>query len=67
IRQRPEAEANEIVKRIRRGEDPECIVRFIKEGDLLLQLALVPETRYRYISPFLEEMRASLMRPESPY
>jgi hypothetical protein len=67
IRDRPEPEVNEIVKRIRAGADPECIARYIREGDLLLQLALVPETRYRYVFPLVHEMPASLIRPDNPY
>jgi hypothetical protein len=67
IRDRPEPESNEIVKRIRAGADPECIARYIREGDLLLQLALVPESRYRYVFPLLDEMPAFLIRPDNPY
>ncbi|KAK4154424.1 nitrogen assimilation transcription factor nirA [Chaetomidium leptoderma] len=67
LRDRPETESNEIVKRIKDGSDPACILRHIREGDLLLQLALVPETRYRFVFPYIEEMRASLVRPDNPY
>lgn len=44
LQARPDAEAREIFKRIRGGMDAESILRHIQEGDVLLQLALVPET-----------------------
>ena len=67
LRDRPEEETSEIVKRIRAGADPQSILRSIAEGDLLLQLALVPETRYRYVFPMTREMPKFLIRPDNPY
>jgi hypothetical protein len=67
LRSRSEAESREIVKRIRSGADPESILRYITEADLLLQLAVVPETRYRYVFPIIQEMPAVLNRPDNPY
>ena len=67
LRDRSEEEADEIVKRIRAGADPESILRYINDGDLLLQLALVPETRYRYVFPIRREMPGFLIRPDNPY
>lgn len=67
LRERPESEAVDIVKRIRAGADPESILRRIQEGDLLLQLALVPETRYRYVFPLMRDMPETLLRPDNPY
>lgn len=57
----------EIVKRIKNGTEPEAILRYIREGDLLLQLALTPETRYRYVFPLVPEMPACLLQPDNPY
>jgi Fungal Zn(2)-Cys(6) binuclear cluster domain len=67
LQARPHAEANQIFKRIRNGADAESILRYIEEGDLLLQLSLVPETRYRYEFPFIQEMPTLLRRPDNPY
>jgi hypothetical protein len=67
LRERPETEAGEIVKRIRDGTEPEVILRHIREGDLLLQLALVPDTRHRYAFPLTQEMPTYLLRPDNPY
>jgi hypothetical protein len=67
LRARPESEVGEIVKRIKSGTDPEAILRYIREGDLLLQLALTPETRYRYVFPLVQEMPAYLLQPNNPY
>lgn len=53
IRDRPLSEADEILRRIREGAQPEAILSYIREGDLLLQLAVTPETRYRYVFPFV--------------
>ncbi|KAK3301844.1 uncharacterized protein B0T15DRAFT_563508 [Chaetomium strumarium] len=67
LRDRPETEVGEIVKRIRNGTEPEQILRYIRDGDLLLQLAVVPERRYRYVFPLVTEMPAYLLRPDNPY
>lgn len=67
MRDRPEAEVQAILERIRRGDDPETVTRHIDYGDLLLQIALVPESRYRYEFPMLPGMPAYLMRPTNAY
>jgi len=67
LRDRPEPEVLEIVKRIRSGTDPDTILRYIKEGDLLLQLAVTPETRFRYHDPFLRTLPRYLVRGDNPY
>lgn len=41
-----EAEALDILQRLRSGTDVETAVRLAQEGDLLLQLALKPESRF---------------------
>jgi hypothetical protein len=56
IQSHSEGEAAAIVKRIRSGAPPEHIVRQIREGNLLLQLQLVPETRFRYDCPYDMQM-----------
>lgn len=52
LRERPEAEALAILRRLRGAEDVRSLARHIEHGDLLLQVALAPETNYRYDFPF---------------
>lgn len=52
---------------VRQGVDPGTLLRQIREGDLLLQLSVVPETRRRYQFPYLASMPAHLQTPDNPY
>jgi hypothetical protein len=61
LRDRSDREAAAILQRIRRGEHPETVVRHVRDGDLLLQLAVAPETRYRYVFPLLPEIPAAVL------
>jgi len=67
MRDRPADEAMVIFNSIRRGNAPDDIVRRVEHGDVLLQLNLMPEVRYRYEFPFRKEMPAYLMRSQSRY
>ena len=67
LRSRPEPEAFSILGRIRSGADIQTILRHVKDGDLLLQLSLIPETRYRYEFPYIADMPAFLGVPNNPY
>ncbi|KAK5996294.1 Nitrogen assimilation transcription factor nit-4-like protein [Cladobotryum mycophilum] len=67
IKTLPDADAAAIVKRIRAGADLDSIVRNISDGDLLLQLRLIPETKYRYEFPWKKQIPASLQRQDNPY
>ncbi|KAF1923885.1 uncharacterized protein M421DRAFT_404860 [Didymella exigua CBS 183.55] len=60
-------DAINILLRLRAGADPEAVVRQVKDGNLLMQLSLVPETRRRYDLPYITEMPAFLLTPENPY
>lgn len=62
-----EAEAFDILQRLRAGTDVETTVRRVQEGDLLLQLALRPESRFRYQFPYLPFMPAPLQTSDNPY
>ncbi|KAI8723046.1 Zn(2)-C6 fungal-type domain-containing protein [Fusarium sp. LHS14.1] len=62
----PERDAQEILKRIRSDVDVEAVLNQAKAGDLLLQVALVPETRLRYEFPYRSEMPAGYAR-DNPY
>ncbi|KAJ4226248.1 hypothetical protein NW759_004832 [Fusarium solani] len=62
----PERDAQDILKRIRSGTDVEAVLNQVKAGDLLLQVALVPETRLRYEFPYRSEMPADYAQ-DNPY
>ncbi|KAK4195111.1 putative nitrogen assimilation transcription factor [Triangularia verruculosa] len=67
LRSRPEKEAEEVLQRIRRGADANSVLRHVTMGDVLLQLSLVPETRFRYEFPYLTEMPIYLQKHDNPY
>ncbi|KAL2684517.1 hypothetical protein Neosp_005595 [[Neocosmospora] mangrovei] len=64
---RPESEAFEIFRRIRAGADPETIMRQLTTADLLLQVHLVPESRYRYQFPYSSQIPAYLQSPNNEF
>lgn len=63
----PEKDARDILKRIRQGADVETLLNHMADGDLLLQLHVVPETRYRYKLPYISTMPANLLVGDNPY
>ena len=63
----PQHESQQVFQRIRVGNDPEAILNQIEQGNLLLQLALVPEHRLRYDFPYVREMPASLLQFQNIY
>ncbi|RFN47270.1 hypothetical protein FIE12Z_8483 [Fusarium flagelliforme] len=67
IQTRSEAEAHEIVRRIRAGADAETIARQLSTADLLLQVQLEPETRYRYQFLYSRLMPSYLQTPTNPF
>ena len=42
-------------------------MRHIETGDALVQLTVVPETRYRYVFPILADLPPSLNHRQNPY
>ncbi|KAF4902476.1 Nitrogen assimilation transcription factor nirA [Colletotrichum fructicola] len=52
----PEEAAQDVFQRIRSGADAATIVNHVEAGDLLLQMAVAPETRLRYNFPYRSEM-----------
>ncbi|KAL0931449.1 C6 transcription factor [Colletotrichum truncatum] len=57
-----------ILQRIRDGVDIEAVARSISIGDILLQLRVAPETRYRYVFPYRTDMPLSIRkRSDVPY
>ncbi|OTA65317.1 hypothetical protein K449DRAFT_421005 [Hypoxylon sp. EC38] len=67
LRSRPDEETSQVLQRVRMGEDASTIVKAIQDGDLLLQLALRPDIRFRYEFPYIREMPAHLSRWKNPY
>ncbi|KAL2134955.1 hypothetical protein VTI74DRAFT_10276 [Chaetomium olivicolor] len=67
LQKRSDHEAEEVFRRIRRGADAASIMRHVTHGDVLVQLALVPEARYRFEFPYLPDMPPYLRRPDNPY
>jgi hypothetical protein len=63
----PEQDATELFSRVRAGGDIETIVKHVQDGNLLLQLQLVPETWLRYELPYSRDMSALLLTSGSPY
>jgi hypothetical protein len=49
-------EAEHVFRRIRSGADVTTILNHVKVGNLLLQMAVLPETRFRYTFPYRSEM-----------
>lgn len=49
-------EAEHVFQRIRSGADVTTILNHISVGNVLLQMAVVPETRLRYVLPYRSEM-----------
>jgi hypothetical protein len=56
-----------VIHRIRAGEDVEAVVGLIKDGDLLLQSQLHPQTQFQYKFPFKSAMPISLGGTDIPY
>ncbi|KAK4128133.1 hypothetical protein N657DRAFT_564260 [Parathielavia appendiculata] len=67
LQTRPDKEADELFRRIRRGADAGAILRHVNYGDMLVQLALIPEARYRYEFPYLPDMPPFLRQFDNPY
>lgn len=49
------------------GVNPSSLVRQIQDGDLLLQVSLVPETRLRYDFPYRSGMPSVVLQSNNPY
>lgn len=67
LQARSEQEAKEVFRRIRSGSDAGTILRHVNYGDMLVQLALVPEARFRYEFPYLSDMPPFLRNTDNPY
>ncbi|KAH6663569.1 hypothetical protein F5X68DRAFT_218053 [Plectosphaerella plurivora] len=67
LQARPETEAVDIFRRIRAGVDPASIMRQISAADIMLQVQLKPESRFRYDFPYRAAMPLVLQTPDNPY
>ena len=56
LRTMSEQDSRAVLDKLRLGADVSTVLRQIKEGDLLLQLSLVPESRRRYEFPYSSTM-----------
>ncbi|KAI8959471.1 hypothetical protein F5Y11DRAFT_301730 [Daldinia sp. FL1419] len=67
MRSRPDEETIQVLQRLRMGEDVQTIVKTVQDGDLLLQLSLKPDPRFRYEFPYLRDMPPFLSQWQNPY
>lgn len=64
LRAMSEQESYEVLRHTRASVNPEAILNQVRDGNLLMQLSLVPERRRRYEFPYLHEMPTFLLQPE---
>jgi hypothetical protein len=62
----PDQDAQAILQRLRSGTDAASVLNQVRAGDVLLQMAVVPETRLRYEFPYRSEMPKEFKR-DNPY
>jgi hypothetical protein len=67
LKTRSYPEVAEMIRRIRARIDVKTVLRHVRDGDLLLQLRLVPETRLRYIFPDFVTWPTIFRDPHDPY
>ncbi|KAL6697014.1 hypothetical protein J3F84DRAFT_371912 [Trichoderma pleuroticola] len=67
LRKMPPDDSRAIFLLIRRGVNIKTVMRQIREGSLLLQLSLTPETQRRYEFPFVTTMPAALQTGDNLY
>lgn len=67
IRSMPEQDVAEIIRRLKAGMDAATIVSYVRDGNLLVQLSLTPETTRRYEFPLVTEMPYHLYIGGNPY
>lgn len=67
IRTLPEQDAVELFRCVRSGSDLAATLSRFRDGDLLLQMHLAPETRLKYDLPYSVNLPAVLLNSGSPY
>ena len=66
LRNLSDQEARDVLQRIRSGADMTTILNHVKTGNILLQMHVSPETRFRYEFPLRSEMPEDCVR-DNPY
>lgn len=66
LRTLPEEAAQDVLQRLRSGTDITTVVNHVQAGDVLLQMAVVPESQLRYVFPYRSEMPEVYIR-DNPY
>ncbi|RNJ53621.1 hypothetical protein D7B24_001633 [Verticillium nonalfalfae] len=68
LRDAPEADVAGVLRRLREGADLDALGAHIRDGDLLLQMAVRPDLVYTYTFPYAKHMPAALTQDASiPY
>jgi hypothetical protein len=67
MQSRNDADAATIFQKVRRGADPRSLLQNIEVGDVILQLKVTPDTRFRFEFPWKAGMPESLLAHENPY
>jgi hypothetical protein len=67
LRSRPYEEAADIFRRLRAGASVEALMQHVKSANLLLQLSVTPQTRYRYSMSGILDIPDILKTANNPY
>ncbi|KAM0667663.1 hypothetical protein ACQRIU_003528 [Beauveria bassiana] len=62
-----ENEIAAILRRLRETQDATAVTTQLEGGDLLLQLHVAPETKFRFSFPYCRDMPRALLTPDNPY
>ncbi|KAM3493384.1 hypothetical protein MY3957_003297 [Beauveria namnaoensis] len=62
-----ENEIAAILRRLRETQDATAVATQLEGGDLLLQLHVAPETKFRFSFPYCRDMPRALLTPDNPY
>lgn len=67
LRDLSEPDALNVLRRMRAGTGLSDILNQVRAGDVLMQMAVAPETRFRYTFPYRGEMPAGCLGGDNPY
>ncbi|KAJ6213211.1 hypothetical protein PSV09DRAFT_2369802 [Bipolaris maydis] len=67
LRTMTEQDAVEVFRLLKAGTNIDSIVKHVRDGNLLLQLSLIPETFSQYESPYMTKMPSCLFVRDSSY
>ena len=62
-----EQDAAEVFRLLKAGMDVEFIVKHVRDGNLLMQMSLIPETTRQYEFPYMAKMPSHLFVTNNPY